>query len=65
MLPEETSIYLPKGQSKPPNGVNKNREFGVVLATFYRIGPLAGLTVALIATVGWITLLGYVAIRLF
>jgi hypothetical protein len=36
-----------------------------MLATFHRIGPLAGLTVALVATVGWIGLLGYVAIKLF
>jgi hypothetical protein len=44
---------------------NKNRELGVVLATLNRFGPLAGLTLALVAMVGWIGLLGYVAIKLF
>ena len=37
----------------------------VVLATFCRVWPLTGLTLALVATVGWIALLGYVAIKLF
>jgi hypothetical protein len=36
-----------------------------VLAAFNRISALAGLTLALVATVGWIALLGYVAIKLF
>jgi hypothetical protein len=44
---------------------SKNRELGVMLATFNRVWPLAGLTLALVATVGWIGLLGYVAIKLF
>jgi len=34
-------------------------------ATFHRIGPLAELTVTLVAMVGWVGLLGYVAIKLF
>ena len=34
-------------------------------AAFNHVGPLAGLTVALVATIGWIGLLGYVAIKLF
>jgi hypothetical protein len=60
--------FLPvaKDQSKRPlRARNKNREFGVMRAVIHRVGPLAGLTVALIATVGWIGLLGYVAIKLF
>jgi hypothetical protein len=48
-----------------PRRETKNRELAVMGATFHRIGPLAGLTVALAATVGWIGLLGYVAIKLF
>ena len=36
-----------------------------MLATIHRFWPLAGLTLALVATVGWIALLGYVAIKLF
>ncbi len=36
-----------------------------MLATLHRVGPLTGLTVALVATVGWMALLGYVAIKLF
>jgi hypothetical protein len=36
-----------------------------MLATFNRVRPLAGLTLALVATVGWIGLLGYAAIKLF
>ena len=36
-----------------------------MLATFNGVWPLAGLTLALVATVGWIGLLGYVAIKLF
>ena len=36
-----------------------------MLATLHRVGPLAGLTLALVATVGWIGLMGYVAIKLF
>jgi hypothetical protein len=36
-----------------------------MLATFHRVGPLAGLTVALVAMVGWMALLGYVAIEIF
>ena len=36
-----------------------------MLATLHRVGPLAGLTLGLIATVGWIGLLGFVAIKLF
>ncbi len=35
-----------------------------MLAIFYRVWPIAGLAVALITTVVWIGLLGYVAIRL-
>jgi hypothetical protein len=49
----------------PPKGVKQNREFGVMLAIFHRVGPLAGLTVALVAMVGWMALLGYVAIEIF
>jgi hypothetical protein len=66
---------LPQGDFHPlaerpikalPNGAeNENRELGVVLAAFNRVRPLAGLTLALVATVGWIALLGYVAIKLF
>jgi hypothetical protein len=36
-----------------------------MLATFHRVGPLAGLTLGLVAMVGWIGLLGYVAIKYF
>ncbi len=35
-----------------------------MLAIFRRVWPVAGLAVALITTVAWIGLLGYVAIRL-
>jgi len=57
---------LSKGHSKHPNAaVNQNREFDVMLATFNRVRPLAGLTLALVAMVGWMGLLGYVAIKLF
>jgi len=57
---------LPKGQSKrPKRGVKQNRELGVVRAVIHRVGPLAGLTLAMVATVGWIGLLGYAAIKLF
>jgi hypothetical protein len=60
----ETSTEKPKGQSKyPPKGREK-QGLGVVLAEFHRVWPLAGLTVALVATVGWMGLLGYVAIKL-
>jgi hypothetical protein len=45
-------------------GVNKNRELGVVLAMVHRVWPLASLALALFATVGWMGLLGYVAIKL-
>jgi hypothetical protein len=38
---------------------------GVVLAEFHRVWPLAGLTLAMLAAVGWIGLLGYVVIKLF
>ena len=34
-------------------------------AVFDRVWPVTGLTLALFATVGWMGLLGYVAIRLF
>jgi hypothetical protein len=62
----ETSFQWQKtNQDAPLRAVNRNREFGVVLATFHRVGPLAGLTLGLIATVGWIGLLGFVAIKLF
>jgi len=62
----ETSIHLPKGQSKHSNGGVKQRQGIRCLApAFHRVGPLAGLTVALVATVGWIGLLGYVEIKLF
>jgi len=36
-----------------------------MLATLHRVGPLAGLTLALAAMVGWMALLGFVAIKLF
>jgi hypothetical protein len=36
-----------------------------VRRVFHRVGPLAGLTVALVATVGWIGLMSYLAIRIF
>ena len=36
-----------------------------MLATFNRFGPLAGLTLALVAMVGWMGLIGYAAIKLF
>jgi len=62
----ETSFQWQKTNQNAPLRVrNKNREFGVMLATFHRVWPLAGLTVALVATVGWIGLIGYVAIKLF
>jgi len=35
-----------------------------MLAAFHRVWPLAHLTLALVATVSWIGLLGYVAIKL-
>ena len=35
-----------------------------MLAELYRVWPLVGLTLALVATVGWMGLLGYVAIKL-
>jgi len=54
--------WLSKDQSRRET---KNRELAVMLATFHRIGPLAGLTIALVATFGWIGLLGYLAIKLF
>jgi hypothetical protein len=36
-----------------------------VRAALSRVWPLAGLTLALVATAGWIALVGYVAIKLF
>lgn len=55
------------------NTVSKNAEIknlkkqgsSVVLTLFHRAMPVAGLAIALIATVAWIGLLGYVAIKLF
>jgi hypothetical protein len=44
--------------------VQKNRELGVVLAVFHRALPLAGLALALAATVGCITILDYVVLEL-
>ena len=61
----ETSIHRRKANQSTLTGREKNREFGVMLATLHRVGPLAGLTFALVATVGWMALLGYVAIKLF
>ncbi len=49
----------------PLRAWNRNREFGVVRATFNRFGPLAGLTLGLVAMVGSIGVLGFVAIKLF
>ena len=43
--------------------MNKKQELGVVLAVFHRVWPLAGLTLALVATIGWIGLLGFAAIK--
>jgi hypothetical protein len=34
-------------------------------AMYHRVRPLAGLTLALVAIVGWMGLLGYVAIKVF
>jgi hypothetical protein len=34
-------------------------------AIFHSAAPLAGLTLALVVTVGWIGLLGYVVIKVF
>ena len=59
-------LMLPRGQSK--EGVLNNKQgmiLGVVLAEFHRVWPLAGLTLAMLAAVGWIGLLGYVVIKLF
>jgi hypothetical protein len=36
-----------------------------VLAVFHRVWPMAGLTLAMLAAVGWMSLLGYVVIKLF
>jgi hypothetical protein len=45
-------------------GREQKQGLGVVLAVFHRVWPLVGLTLALVSTVGWIALLGYVAIKL-
>ena len=55
----ERPIKRPQRDEKPKQGV------AVVLATFHRVRPLAGLTLALASAVSWIALLGYVAIKLF
>ncbi len=61
----ETSFRWQKSnQDAPLRAWNRNRELAFMLATFHRLRPLAGLTVALVATVGWIGLLGYLAIKL-
>jgi hypothetical protein len=60
----ETSTHEPKSQSKPLRGREQKQGLGVVLAVFHRVWPLVGLTLALVSTVGWIALLGYVAIKL-
>jgi hypothetical protein len=60
----ETPHASPKGQSKHLQEGVKKRDKGVMLAAFHRVWPLAGLTLALVATVSWIGLLGYVAIKL-
>ncbi len=44
---------------------NNKQGSGVVLTLFHRAMPVAGLAVALIATVAWMGLLGYMAIKLF
>jgi hypothetical protein len=44
---------------------NKKRGSGVVVDLFQRAMPLAALAVSLIATVAWVSLLGYVAIKIF
>jgi len=47
-----------------PSERAKNRELGVVLEVFHRAWPLAGLALALAATVGFITILDYVVLEL-
>jgi hypothetical protein len=47
-----------------PSERAKNRELGVVLEVFHRAWPLAGLALALAATVGCITILDYVVLEL-
>jgi hypothetical protein len=37
----------------------------VIFTLLHRVGPVAGLTVALFATVAWIGLVGYTLIKLF
>ena len=50
---------------KAKNGTASNRDnYLGPFAEFDRVWPLAGLTLALVATVSWIGLLGYVAIKL-
>ena len=59
------SIAEKANQSTPLTGREQNRDLGVVFAEFDRVWPVAGLTLALMATVSSIGLLGYVAIKLF
>jgi len=47
-----------------PTTKAQKRESGVVLAEFHRVWPLAGLALALVATICSMAILGYVAIKL-
>ena len=46
-------------------GPVEKQGLGAVLALFYRAMPVASLAATLVAMVGWMGLLGYVAIKLF
>ena len=64
--PPRDFVSVATGQSRRPlKSVRQHREPGVVRGAIHRVGPLAGLTLGLVAMVGWIGLLGYVAIKLF
>ncbi len=45
--------------------IGEKQAAGVMLKLFHRVAPVAGLAVALIATVAWIGILGYFLIKVF
>jgi hypothetical protein len=57
---KKTSMRQRAGGVSPQRARKKSRQLSVVLAVFYRAWPLAGLALALAATVGCITILDYV-----
>ena len=64
-LGETFSHLVERPIKRPQRGEKSKQGVAVVLATFHRVRPLAGLALALAAAVSWIALLGYVAIKLF